>query len=107
MIKQVPSSARIATIKVVHALTSLALMEAKDLIERLPEKLKEAVGRTRPRTPRSSSRRPAPRCPSLDKAHHMPLYTTSPVFATLLRVVRWILARFQNLSFIKFGETGE
>jgi large subunit ribosomal protein L7/L12 len=43
VIDEVPSSARIATIKVVRALTSLALKEAKDLIEGLPKKLKEAV----------------------------------------------------------------
>uniref|UniRef100_A0ACD5T754 Uncharacterized protein n=1 Tax=Avena sativa TaxID=4498 RepID=A0ACD5T754_AVESA len=45
VIEEVPSSARIATIKVVRALTSLALKEAKDLIEGLPKKLKEAVGK--------------------------------------------------------------
>ncbi|KAM0885323.1 hypothetical protein ACQ4PT_030407 [Festuca glaucescens] len=45
VIDEVPSSARIATIKVVRALTSLALKEAKDLIEGLPKKLKEAVGK--------------------------------------------------------------
>ncbi|CAM0953746.1 unnamed protein product [Alopecurus aequalis] len=45
VIEEVPSSARIATIKVVRALTSLALKEAKDLIEGLPKKLKEAVAK--------------------------------------------------------------
>ncbi|KAG2625689.1 50S ribosomal protein L12, chloroplastic-like [Panicum virgatum] len=45
VIEEVPSSARIATIKVVRALTDLALKEAKDLIEGLPKKLKEAVSK--------------------------------------------------------------
>ncbi|KAL6615745.1 hypothetical protein ACP70R_038015 [Stipagrostis hirtigluma subsp. patula] len=45
VIEDVPSSARIATIKVVRALTSLALKEAKDLIEGLPKKLKEGVSK--------------------------------------------------------------
>ncbi|CAN6336771.1 unnamed protein product [Urochloa humidicola] len=45
VIEEVPSSARIATIKVVRVLTSLALKEAKDLIEGLPKKLKEAVSK--------------------------------------------------------------
>ncbi|KQK09049.1 50S ribosomal protein L12-1, chloroplastic [Brachypodium distachyon] len=45
VIEEVPSSARIATIKVVRALTNLALKEAKDLIEGLPKKLKEAVSK--------------------------------------------------------------
>ncbi|GJN18164.1 hypothetical protein PR202_gb05297 [Eleusine coracana subsp. coracana] len=45
VIDEVPSSARIATIKVVRALTSLALKEAKDLIEGLPKKLKEGVSK--------------------------------------------------------------
>uniref|UniRef100_J3M9U9 Ribosomal protein L7/L12 C-terminal domain-containing protein n=1 Tax=Oryza brachyantha TaxID=4533 RepID=J3M9U9_ORYBR len=45
VIEEVPSSARIATIKVVRALTSLALKEAKDLIEGLPKKVKEAVSK--------------------------------------------------------------
>ncbi|KAK3137966.1 hypothetical protein QOZ80_5AG0362690 [Eleusine coracana subsp. coracana] len=45
VIEEVPSSARIATIKVVRALTSLALKEAKDLIEGLPKKLKEGVSK--------------------------------------------------------------
>ncbi|KAG9449920.1 hypothetical protein H6P81_009885 [Aristolochia fimbriata] len=43
MIEEVPSNARIATIKVVRALTSLALKEAKELIEGLPKKVKEGV----------------------------------------------------------------
>ncbi|KAG8384836.1 hypothetical protein BUALT_Bualt04G0159700 [Buddleja alternifolia] len=43
VIEDVPSNARIATIKVVRALTSLALKEAKELIEGLPKKFKEAV----------------------------------------------------------------
>ncbi|KAG8366875.1 hypothetical protein BUALT_Bualt16G0013400 [Buddleja alternifolia] len=43
VIEDVPSSSRIATIKVVRALTSLALKEAKELIEGLPKKFKEAV----------------------------------------------------------------
>nr|Q06036.1 RecName: Full=Large ribosomal subunit protein bL12cy; AltName: Full=50S ribosomal protein L12-2, chloroplastic; AltName: Full=CL12-2; Flags: Precursor [Secale cereale]CAA48414.1 ribosomal protein L12 [Secale cereale] len=45
VIEEVPSSARIATIKIVRALTNLALKEAKDLIEGLPKKLKEAVSK--------------------------------------------------------------
>ncbi|KAF8675804.1 hypothetical protein HU200_047294 [Digitaria exilis] len=45
VIDEVPSSARIATIKVVRALTSLALKEAKDLIEGLPKKLKEGISK--------------------------------------------------------------
>lgn len=45
VIDEVPSSARIATIKVVRALTSLALKEAKDLIEGLPKKVREAVSK--------------------------------------------------------------
>jgi large subunit ribosomal protein L7/L12 len=45
VIDEVPSSARIATIKVVRALTSLALKEAKDLIEGLPKKVKEGVSK--------------------------------------------------------------
>ncbi|XP_072994496.1 large ribosomal subunit protein bL12c-like [Typha latifolia] len=43
VIDEVPSNARIATIKVIRALTSLALKDAKDLIEGLPKKFKEAV----------------------------------------------------------------
>ncbi|KAK8955703.1 hypothetical protein KSP40_PGU020223 [Platanthera guangdongensis] len=45
IIEEVPSNARIATIKVVRALTSLALKEAKELIEGLPKKFKEAVSK--------------------------------------------------------------
>lgn len=45
IIEEVPSNARISTIKVVRALTSLALKEAKDLIEGLPKKFKEAVSK--------------------------------------------------------------
>lgn len=45
MIEEVPSNARIATIKVIRALTNLALKEAKDLIEGLPKKFKEAVSK--------------------------------------------------------------
>ena len=40
-----PSNARIATIKAVRGLTSLALKEAKELIEGLPKKFKEGVSR--------------------------------------------------------------
>ncbi|XP_072951686.1 large ribosomal subunit protein bL12c-like [Typha angustifolia] len=43
VIEEVPSNARIATIKVIRALTNLALKDAKDLIEGLPKKFKEAV----------------------------------------------------------------
>ncbi|KAG0491739.1 hypothetical protein HPP92_004782 [Vanilla planifolia] len=43
IIEDVPTSARIATIKVVRSLTTLALKEAKDLIEGLPKKFKEAL----------------------------------------------------------------
>lgn len=45
MIEDVPSNARIATIKAVRALTSLALKEAKELIEGLPKKFKEGVSK--------------------------------------------------------------
>ncbi|KAL3629204.1 50S ribosomal protein L12 [Castilleja foliolosa] len=45
VIEDVPSNSRIATIKVVRALTSLALKEAKELIEGLPKKFKEAVSK--------------------------------------------------------------
>ncbi|CAM8888234.1 hypothetical protein QQ045_026548 [Rhodiola kirilowii] len=45
MIDEVPSNARIATIKAVRAITSLALKEAKDLIEGLPKKFKEGVSK--------------------------------------------------------------
>lgn len=43
VIEEVPSNARIATIKVVRALTNLALKEAKDLIEGLPKKFREGI----------------------------------------------------------------
>ncbi|XP_016452515.1 large ribosomal subunit protein bL12c-like, partial [Nicotiana tabacum] len=45
VIDKVPSNARIATIKAVRALTSLALKEAKELIEGLPKKFKEGVSK--------------------------------------------------------------
>ncbi|XP_051141023.1 50S ribosomal protein L12, chloroplastic-like [Andrographis paniculata] len=45
VIEEVPSNARIATIKVVRALTNLPLKEAKDLIEGTPKKFKEAVSK--------------------------------------------------------------
>ncbi|CAN4079231.1 unnamed protein product [Withania somnifera] len=45
VIDEVPSSARIATIKAVRALTSLALKEAKELIEGLPKKFKEGISK--------------------------------------------------------------
>lgn len=45
VIEEVPSNARIATIKVVRALTNLALKEAKDLIEGLPKKFKTGVSK--------------------------------------------------------------
>lgn len=45
VIEDVPSNSRIATIKVVRALTNLALKEAKELIEGLPKKFKEAVSK--------------------------------------------------------------
>ncbi|KAK9691553.1 hypothetical protein RND81_09G203900 [Saponaria officinalis] len=44
-IDEVPSNARIAVIKAVRALTSLGLKEAKELIEGLPKKVKEAVSK--------------------------------------------------------------
>ncbi|KAK9108089.1 hypothetical protein Syun_024100 [Stephania yunnanensis] len=44
-IQEVPSNARIATIKAVRALTNLALKEAKELIEGLPKKFKEGVSK--------------------------------------------------------------
>ncbi|CAH2045132.1 unnamed protein product [Thlaspi arvense] len=43
VINEVPSSSRISVIKAVRALTSLALKEAKELIEGLPKKFKEGV----------------------------------------------------------------
>ncbi|PON52501.1 Ribosomal protein [Parasponia andersonii] len=45
VIEEVPSNARIAVIKAVRTLTSLALKEAKDLIEGLPKKFKEGVSK--------------------------------------------------------------
>ncbi|KAI3670072.1 hypothetical protein L6452_41675 [Arctium lappa] len=45
VIDDVPSNARIATIKAVRAMTSLALKEAKELIEGLPKKFKEGVSK--------------------------------------------------------------
>lgn len=45
VIDEVPSNARIATIKAVRALTNLALKEAKELIEGLPKKFKEGVSK--------------------------------------------------------------
>lgn len=45
VIDDVPSNARIATIKAVRALTSLALKEAKELIEGLPKKFKEGISK--------------------------------------------------------------
>lgn len=45
VIDDVPSNARIATIKVVRAITSLALKDAKELIEGLPKKFKEGISK--------------------------------------------------------------
>ncbi|KAG9149637.1 hypothetical protein Leryth_022920 [Lithospermum erythrorhizon] len=45
VIEEVPSNARIATIKAVRAITNLALKEAKDLIEGLPKKFKEGISK--------------------------------------------------------------
>ena len=45
VIEEVPSNARIATIKAVRAITSLALKEAKELIEGLPKKFKEGISK--------------------------------------------------------------
>ncbi|KAL2329156.1 hypothetical protein Fmac_022583 [Flemingia macrophylla] len=45
VIEEVPSNARIAVIKAVRGLTSLALKEAKELIEGLPKKFKEGVSK--------------------------------------------------------------
>jgi large subunit ribosomal protein L7/L12 len=45
LLTEVPSTARIAVIKVVRAITSLGLKEAKDLIEGLPKKVKEATSK--------------------------------------------------------------
>eukprot|EP00270_Netrium_digitus_P015337 TRINITY_DN535_c2_g1_i1.p2 TRINITY_DN535_c2_g1~~TRINITY_DN535_c2_g1_i1.p2 ORF type:complete len:182 (+),score=67.12 TRINITY_DN535_c2_g1_i1:71-616(+) len=44
-LEEVPTSARIAVIKVVRALTGLGLKEAKDMIEGLPKKVKDAVAK--------------------------------------------------------------
>ncbi|KAG6581037.1 50S ribosomal protein L12, chloroplastic, partial [Cucurbita argyrosperma subsp. sororia] len=45
VIEEVPSNARISVIKAVRALTSLALKEAKELIEGLPKKFKEGISK--------------------------------------------------------------
>nr|GMD58098.1 50S ribosomal protein L12, chloroplastic [Ipomoea batatas] len=45
VIEEVPSNARIAAIKAIRTLTSLALKEAKELIEGLPKKFKEGVSK--------------------------------------------------------------
>ncbi|KAF3976430.1 hypothetical protein ACB098_01G267900 [Castanea mollissima] len=45
VIEDVPSASRISVIKAVRALTSLALKEAKELIEGLPKKFKEGVSK--------------------------------------------------------------
>ncbi|XP_064948304.1 large ribosomal subunit protein bL12c-like [Musa acuminata AAA Group] len=45
VIEDVPSNARIATIKVIQELASLALKEAKELIEGLPKKFKEVMSK--------------------------------------------------------------
>ncbi|KAI5442356.1 60S ribosomal protein L12, partial [Lathyrus oleraceus] len=45
VIEEVPSTARIAAIKAVRALTNLGLKEAKELIEGLPKKFKEGVSK--------------------------------------------------------------
>ncbi|CAH1425827.1 unnamed protein product [Lactuca virosa] len=45
VIDEVPSNARIAMIKAVRALTSMALKEAKELIKGLPKKFKEGISR--------------------------------------------------------------
>ncbi|KAJ4959941.1 hypothetical protein NE237_019851 [Protea cynaroides] len=45
VIQEVPSNSRISTIKAVRALTNLPLKEAKELIEGLPKKFKEAVAK--------------------------------------------------------------
>ena len=45
VIEDVPSNSRISMIKAVRALTSLALKEAKELIEGLPKKFKEGVSK--------------------------------------------------------------
>ena len=55
---------KIAVIKVVRALTSLGLKEAKEVVEGPPRPSSRAPRRRTPRPPRSSSRRPAPPSPS-------------------------------------------
>lgn len=45
VLEEVPSTARIAVIKVVRTLTALGLKEAKDMIEGLPKKVKEGVSK--------------------------------------------------------------
>ncbi|XP_061353300.1 large ribosomal subunit protein bL12c [Gastrolobium bilobum] len=45
VIEEVPSNVRIAVIKAVRAMTSLALKEAKELIEGLPKKFKEGISK--------------------------------------------------------------
>ena len=45
VIEDVPSNSRISVIKAVRALTSLALKEAKELIEGLLKKFKEGVSK--------------------------------------------------------------
>jgi len=50
---------KIAVIKVVRALTSLGLKEAKDLVDGAPSRSRPAFPRTRPKRPRSSWLKPA------------------------------------------------
>ena len=45
VIEEVPSSARIATIKIVRALTSLGLKEAKELVDGAPNNVLEGVAK--------------------------------------------------------------
>ncbi|XP_050223491.1 50S ribosomal protein L12, chloroplastic-like [Mercurialis annua] len=45
VIEEVPANVRIAVIKAVRGMTSLALKEAKELIEGLPKKFKEGVSK--------------------------------------------------------------
>ena len=54
---------KIAVIKVVRALTSLGLKEAKEVGRGCPKAVLEGARRRTPRPPRSSSRRPAPPSP--------------------------------------------
>ncbi|KAG5394804.1 hypothetical protein IGI04_024767 [Brassica rapa subsp. trilocularis] len=75
VINEVPSNARIAVIKAVRALTSLALKEAKELIEGLPKKFKEATTLSITSSIRSSSS-----SPTLASAHHFPSRSTSIEF---------------------------